>query len=69
MEFQVQGAKLERVLPKNQHTKRIFLNIENWCIGEVSKQIGLHSQFSISKIFEIFLNFWEFAVTPILEIQ
>ena len=32
------GKKLERFLPKNQHTQRILLNFENWVNnGEVSK--------------------------------
>ena len=31
------GEKLERVLPKNQHTQRKLLNFENWVNGEVSK--------------------------------
>ena len=35
--FQTGGAKLERFLPKNQHTKRKLLNFENWVNGEVSK--------------------------------
>ena len=26
--------RLERVLPKNQHTQRNFLNFENWTNGE-----------------------------------
>ena len=29
--------KLERFLPKTQHTQRKILNFENWCDGEVSK--------------------------------
>ena len=29
--------KLERFLPKNQHTQRKYLNFENWTNGEVSK--------------------------------
>ena len=28
--FQTGGTKLERFLPKNQHTQRKFLNFENW---------------------------------------
>ena len=28
------GTKLERVLPKNQHTQRKILNFENWTNGE-----------------------------------
>ena len=35
--FQTGGTKLERFLPKNQHTQRKFLNFENWTNGEVSK--------------------------------
>ena len=30
-------TKLERFLPKNQHTQRKLLNFENWVNGEVSK--------------------------------
>ena len=29
------GTKLERFLPKNQHTQRKLLNFENWCGGEL----------------------------------
>ena len=35
--FQTGGTKLEKNLPKNQHTRRKFLNFENWTNGEVSK--------------------------------
>ena len=31
------STKLERFLPKNQHTQRKLLNSENWVSGEVSK--------------------------------
>ena len=31
------GTKLERFLPKNQHTQRKLLNFENWVNGKVSK--------------------------------
>ena len=41
MEFSSGGTKLERFLPKNQHTQRKLLNFENWCSGELSK-IGHH---------------------------
>ena len=34
--FQAGGKKLERFLPKNQHTQRKLLNFENWVNGEVS---------------------------------
>ena len=33
--FQMGGTKLERFLPKNQHTQRKLLNFENWVNGEV----------------------------------
>ena len=35
--FQMEGTKLQRILPKDQHTQRKFLNFENWTNGEVSK--------------------------------
>ena len=35
--FQAGGAKLERFLPKNQHTQRKLLNFENWINGKLSK--------------------------------
>ena len=41
VEFSSGGAKLERFLPKNQHTQRKLLNFQNWCSGELSK-IGHH---------------------------
>ena len=31
--FQTGGTKLERFLPKNQHTHRKLLNFENWING------------------------------------
>ena len=31
------ATKLERFLPKNQHTQRKPLNFEDWVNGEVSK--------------------------------
>ena len=37
VEFQTGGTKLERFLPKNQHTQRKLLNFENWVNREVSK--------------------------------
>ena len=35
------GTKLERFLPKNQHTQRKLLNFKHWVNGELSK-IGHH---------------------------
>ena len=32
------GIKLERFLPKNQHTQRKSLNFENWNNGEPQSQ-------------------------------
>ena len=37
VEFSNGGYKLERFLPKNQHTQRKLLNFKNWVRGEVSK--------------------------------
>ena len=31
------GTKLERFLPKNQHTQRKLLNFENWVMGRCQK--------------------------------
>jgi hypothetical protein len=31
--FQTGGTKLEKILPKNQHTQMILLNFENWVNG------------------------------------
>ena len=39
--FQTGGTKLERFLPKNQHTQRKLLNFEFWINGKLSK-IGHH---------------------------
>ena len=33
--FQTEGTKLERFLPKNQHTQRKLLNFENWINREL----------------------------------
>jgi hypothetical protein len=33
LSFQTRGTKLERFLPKNQHTQRKLLNFENWNSG------------------------------------
>ena len=39
--FQTGDTKLERFLPKNQHTQRKLLHFEFWINGELSK-IGHH---------------------------
>ena len=41
VKFSNGGYKLERFLPKNQHTQMKLLNFENWFNEEVSK-IGHH---------------------------
>jgi hypothetical protein len=58
--FQTGGTKFESFLPKNQHTQRKLLNFENWVNEEVSKvpKLDFQSQFSMSKIIRIFLNFF-----------
>ena len=35
--FQMGGIKLERFLPKNQHTQRKLFNFENWISAQCSK--------------------------------
>ena len=37
VEFSRGDTKLDRFLPKNQHTQMKLLNFENWCNGEVSR--------------------------------
>ena len=37
VDFSSRGTKLERFLPKTQHTQGKSLNFENWCNREVSK--------------------------------
>ena len=37
IEFSYGGYKVERFLPKNQHTQRKLLNFEFWINGELSK--------------------------------
>ena len=34
------GTKLERFLPKNQHTQRKLLNFENWVNGDLLHNSG-----------------------------
>ena len=42
--FQAGGKKLEIVQPKNQHTQRKLLNLENWVNGEASRIVHLESK-------------------------
>ena len=55
--FQKGDTKLERFLPKNQHTQWKLLNFEFWINGELSKvpKFDFQSQFYMSKIIQIFL--------------
>ena len=46
--FQAGDTKLERYLPKNQHTQRKFMNFENFCNGKLSK-IGNHFSNNVIK--------------------
>ena len=59
LSFQTGATKLERLLPKNQHTQRKLLNFEDWIImgaSEVFKNQSFKSQlFSSSQYF--FFNF------------
>ena len=57
LSFQAGGTKLERFLPKNQHTQRKLLNFDFWCNGEVPK-FDFQSQFFTLQIIGIFLNFF-----------
>ena len=41
MSFQGGDTKLERDLPKNQHTQRKLVNFEDWCNGVVSKSVKI----------------------------
>ena len=52
--FKLGATKLERFLPKKQHTQRKLLNFEFWINGELSK-IGHH--FSNKKLRKIRMIF------------
>ena len=57
--FLAGGTKLERFLPKNQHTQRKLLNFENWVNGcQKVPKFDFQSQFFMSKVIRIFLNFF-----------
>ena len=62
--FQGRSTKLERFLPKNQHAQRKLLNFENG-VGRFQKgrTFDFQSQFSMSKIIRIFLNFFSLKNT------
>ena len=46
VKFSSGGTKLERFLPKNQHTQRKLLNFENWGLNlkEISSRFEWRSQ-------------------------
>ena len=50
--FQAGDTKLERFLPKNQHTERKLLNFENWINGKVSKSAKIWLSKSIFLLFD-----------------
>ena len=52
VDYQVGSTKLERFLPKNQHTQRKLLNFEFLNNGDLSKSaiIGLSKSFFFVKI-------------------
>ena len=70
MVIQVGGTKLERFLPKNQHTQRKSLNFDNWCNGEASKmghkviQMLLNWYFSMKKKLRKKVEFWHILTPP-----
>ena len=39
VEFSSGVVKLERFLPKHQHTQRKLLNFENWCKGQFNNYV------------------------------
>ena len=39
VEFSIGGTKLERLLPKNQHTQKKSLNFDNWCKGSFTNYV------------------------------
>jgi hypothetical protein len=46
--FKRGNTKLERFLPKNQHTQRKLLNFENWCRGVSNLTIKVNFLFQKS---------------------
>jgi hypothetical protein len=51
-------TKLERFLPKNQHTQRKLLNFGLMASCQKVPKFDFQSQFSLSKIIRIFLIFF-----------
>ena len=56
--FQMGDTKLERFLPKNQHTQRKLLNFGLMASCQKVPKFDFQSQFSMSKIIRIFLIFF-----------
>ena len=67
--FQTGGTKLERFLPKNQHTQRKLLNFENWVNGKVSKSakspnlLTFKVDFLYQKLSESFSIFFHWRIS------
>ena len=59
--FQTGGTKLERFLPKNQHTQRTLLNFESWCTGESKSIFYVKNHRNLSQFF--FLEEYQFRST------
>ena len=58
--FQTGDTRLERFLPRNQHTQRKLLNLSFGLMASCQKvpKFDLQSQFLMSKIIRFFLNFF-----------
>ena len=55
--FKSRDTKLERFLPKNQHTQIKLLDFENWCNGKVSKSAKIW----LSKSIFYIKNHWNLS--------
>ena len=55
--FKSRDTKLERFLPKNQHTQIKLLDFENWCKGKVSKSAKIW----LSKSIFYIKNHWNLS--------
>ena len=68
VEFSNGGSKLERFLPKNQHTQRELMNFENWVNGEVSNSAKIwlsKSIFYVKHYYPIFFFILEYQFKSI----
>ena len=58
--FQTGGTKLERFLPKNQHTQSKLLNFENWISGGLrSFQKSVFYAYLLTRLQEVLKNLLE----------